>query len=412
MKILNFGSCNIDYVYSMNHIVTVGETAMAYNLELFPGGKGLNQSIATARAGAEIFHAGCVGNDGEMLRKILEDSGVNVSFLKRVDEKNGHAIIQVSDAGDNSIFIYPGSNEMITRDFVDQVLKSFSSEDILLLQNEINDIGYIIEKAHSKGMCVVFNPSPINEVISKIDLNMISYLVLNEVEAREITAIDYIDGQLAFFEEKYPNLKVILTLGKQGSVMLKDGNRIRQEAYKVTAVDTTAAGDTFTGYFVAGLAQKTDDKALLDLASVASAIAVSRKGAAPSIPTMDEVLHAVGTLEPNGSENKPESFKKRLEEYIDNNLQSASIKEVAAYLNYSVIYSGSLVKKLTGQTFTALLQERRCMRASRLLLDTDLPISEIIARVGYENESFFRKKFSEKYGANPLEYRKNKGKTQ
>ena len=410
MKILNFGSCNIDYVYSMNHIVTVGETARAYNLELFPGGKGLNQSIATARAGAKIFHAGCVGNDGEMLKRILEDSGVDVSFLKEVNEKNGHAIIQVSDMGDNSIFIYPGSNEMITRDFVDEVLKSFSSEDILLLQNEINDIGYIIEKAHSKGMCVVFNPSPINEVISKIDLNMISYLILNEVEAREITQIDYVDGQLVFFEEKYPNLKVILTLGKQGSVMLKDGNRIRQEAYKVNAVDTTAAGDTFTGYFVAGLAQKTEDKTLLNLASTASAIAVSRKGAAPSIPSIDEVLRALGTLEPNRIENKPENFKKRLEEYIDNNLKTANVKEVAAHLKYSVIYSGSLVKKLTGQTFTSLLQERRCMRAAKLLRETDLPISEIIAFVGYENESFFRRKFCEKYGVNPLEYRKNKDK--
>ena len=410
MKILNFGSCNIDYVYSMKHIVTVGETASAYNLELFPGGKGLNQSIATARAGAEIFHAGCVGNDGEMLKRILEDSGVDITFLKSVNEKNGHAIIQVSDAGDNSIFIYPGSNEMITRDFVDEVLENFSSEDILLLQNEINDIGYIIEKAHGKGMCVVFNPSPINEVISKIDLNMISYLILNEVEAREITQIDYVDGQLVFFEEKYPRLKVILTLGKQGSVMLKDGNRIRQDAYKVTTVDTTAAGDTFTGYFVAGLAQKTEDKVLLNLASVASAIAVSRKGAAPSIPLMDEVLRTLGTLEPNRTENKPENFKIRLEEYIDNNLKTANIKEVAANLKYSVIYSGSLVKKLTGQTFTSLLQERRCMRAAKLLRDTDLPISEIITYVGYENESFFRKKFCEKYGANPLEYRKEKDK--
>ena len=409
MRILNFGSCNIDYVYSMNHIVTVGETITTRNLELFPGGKGLNQSIATARAGAEVFHAGCLGNDGGMLKEILLNSGVNISFLKHVDEKNGHAIIQVSDDGDNSIFIYPGSNSMITRGFVDEVLENFSSDDIILLQNEINDIEYIIEKAHEKGMCVVFNPSPINEVISQIDLGMISYLILNEVEAKEITGVKDVEEQLMYFESKYPRLNVILTLGKRGSVMLRDGKLLRQEAYKVTAVDTTAAGDTFTGYFLAGLAMGVDDKTALMRASTASAISVSKKGAAPSIPILDEVLRTVGTLEPNRPENKPESFEEKLQEYLDNNLKTANVNEFAGILGYSSIYTGSMVKKITGKTFTSLLQERRCMRAARLLVDTDMPISEIIACMGYENESFFRKKFNERYGANPLEYRKKKG---
>ena len=409
MRILNFGSCNIDYVYSMNHIVTVGETITTRNLELFPGGKGLNQSIATARAGAEVFHAGCLGNDGGMLKEILLNSGVNISFLKDVDEKNGHAIIQVSDDGDNSIFIYPGSNSMITRDFVDEVLENFSSDDIILLQNEINDIGYIIEKAHEKGMCVVFNPSPINEVISQIDLGMISYLILNEVEAKEITGVKDVEEQLTYFEGKYPKLNVILTLGKRGSVMLRDGKLLRQDAYKVTAVDTTAAGDTFTGYFLAGLAVGVDDKTALMRASTASAISVSKKGAAPSIPMLDEVLRTVGTLEPNRPENKPESFEEKLQEYIDSNLKTANVNEFAGILGYSAIYTGSMVKKITGKTFTSLLQERRCIRAARLLVDTDLPVSEIIACVGYENESFFRKKFNERYGANPLGYRKKKG---
>ena len=409
MRILNFGSCNIDYVYSMNHIVTVGETITTRNLELFPGGKGLNQSIATARAGAEVFHAGCLGNDGGILKEILLNSGVNISFLKDVDEKNGHAIIQVSDDGDNSIFIYPGSNSMITRDFVDEVLENFSSDDIILLQNEINNIGYIIEKAHEKGMCVVFNPSPINEVISQIDLGMISYLILNEVEAKAITGVMDVEEQLTYFEGKYPNLNVILTLGKKGSVMLREGSLLRQDAYKVNAVDTTAAGDTFTGYFIAGLAMGVDDKTSLMRASTASAIAVSKKGAAPSIPMLDEVLRTVGTLEPNRPENKSESFEEKLQEYLDNNLKTANVNEFAGILGYSAIYTGSMVKKITGKTFTSLLQERRCMRAARLLVDTDMPISEIIACMGYENESFFRKKFNERYGANPLEYRKKKG---
>ena len=174
MKILNFGSCNIDYVYSMDHIVKVGETQTTYSLETFSGGKGLNQSIALARAGAEVYHAGCIGNDGEMLLDILNESGVDTSFVKKVDEKNGHAIIQVSAKGENSIFLYPGSNNMVTTEFIDEVLSHFGEGDILLLQNEISNLTYIIEKAYKKKMCIILNPSPINEVIEKIDFNMIS----------------------------------------------------------------------------------------------------------------------------------------------------------------------------------------------------------------------------------------------
>lgn len=107
MKILNFGSCNIDYVYSMDHIVAPGETQTTHKMEIFPGGKGLNQSIAAARAGAKTYHAGCVGNDGEMLTDILSASGVNTDCLQKVDAKNGHAIIQVSSRGENSIFLIP-----------------------------------------------------------------------------------------------------------------------------------------------------------------------------------------------------------------------------------------------------------------------------------------------------------------
>ena len=107
MKIINFGSCNIDYVYSLDHIVKEGETESTDCLETFPGGKGLNQSIAVAKAGSVVYHAGFVGFDGAFLKDILSDSVVNVNFLQKINAKNGHAIIQVSAKGDNSIFIYP-----------------------------------------------------------------------------------------------------------------------------------------------------------------------------------------------------------------------------------------------------------------------------------------------------------------
>ena len=135
MRILNFGSCNLDFVYTLDHIVRPGETETTYDFKIFPGGKGLNQSIALARAGAKVYHAGCIGNDGEMLSDILSGSGVDITYLEKADIKNGHAVIQVSAKGENSIFLYPGSNEKITKAMIDEVLENFEAEDIIILQN-------------------------------------------------------------------------------------------------------------------------------------------------------------------------------------------------------------------------------------------------------------------------------------
>lgn len=296
MKILNFGSCNIDYVYSLDHIVEPGETESIYEMNIFPGGKGLNQSIATARAGATVYHAGCVGNDGRLLLDILQESGVNTQYTKTVDEKNGHAIIQVSSKGENSILLYSGSNGMVSKKQIDSVLKDFGIGDVLLLQNEINNINTIIEKAYKKGMCIIFNPSPFNDTLKEIDLNMISYLLLNEVEAKSFSGSEDLEANLSYFRTHYPNLKIVLTLGVRGCVYMDSDCEIHQQAFRVEAVDTTAAGDTFTGYFVAELAKGTDYEEILKLASAASALAVSKHGAAPSIPSKKEVLEVIETL--------------------------------------------------------------------------------------------------------------------
>ena len=290
MKILNFGSCNLDYVYAMDHIVRVGETQSATGRETFPGGKGLNQSIAIARAGAQVFHAGCVGRDGNMLREVLSESGVDLSYLSTVDSPNGHAVIQVSAKGENSIFLYAGSNAMVSREIVDEVLTHFDEGDILLLQNEISNVPYIIEKAHEKRMQIIFNPSPFTEELREIDLGRLTYLILNEVEARDISDADDPKDILSYFHTTYPDLRVMLTLGKEGSVYSDRNCEIRQEIYPADVVDTTAAGDTFTGYFVAGIAAGEDYAKTLKIATAASSIAVSRAGAAPSIPHRQEVF--------------------------------------------------------------------------------------------------------------------------
>lgn len=406
MKILNFGSCNIDYVYYLDHIVRDGETETTYKLEVFPGGKGLNQSIAAAKAGVQIYHAGCVGFDSNLLTDILSENGVDISYLRKIPEKNGHAVIQVSNKGENSIFLYPGSNEMVSEDYIDAVLENFDSGDIILLQNEISNVDYIVEKAYQKNMRIILNPSPFNERIDKIDFNKLTYVILNEIEVKEISGCSVLEEGLMYIRNRYSNLKVMLTLGSKGCIYTDNQCELYQPAFEVKAVDTTAAGDTFTGYFVAELLRGTQYSEILKIASAAAAVAVSRKGAAPSIPDKCEVLSSLENLKENQSSKKSDFIHGQIKTYIEQNIKTANLEELSAILGYSAVYTGSLVKKLTGKSFSKEVQDKRCSIAARKLLETDLSIEEIIADVGYENESFFRKIFKEKYCKNPLEYRK------
>ena len=405
MKILNFGSCNIDYVYTVDHIVVPGETLSSNKLELFAGGKGLNQSIAAARAGAKVFHAGCLGYDGEMLREVMVKSGVDVSNITQLDTKNGHAVIQVSAQGENSIFLYPGSNALVTKEIIDTVLNKFSKDDILLLQNEISCVPYIIDVAFEKGMKIAFNPAPFTEDLKSIDFKKISYLILNETEAMGFTGISNIENCLDFISSNYKQLTVILTIGKDGCIYCCNGEQIRQPAFEVKTVDTTAAGDTFIGYFLASICGGVNIKKALKTASCASAVTVSKMGAAPSIPYMNEVKEALINLKEMAVDKRKENYKK-IEAYIDQNLKTADLKGVAKVLGYTKEYAGNIVKKETGYTFSAFLQKKRCEKAAELLAKTSMSVGDIIEETGYANQSFFRKQFKEMYGLTPLSYRK------
>lgn len=289
MQILNFGSCNIDYVYHVAHSVRPGETISAQKLDIFPGGKGLNQSIAAACAGANIWHAGCIGREGAILEDTLRQSGVNV-LLEKVDAQNGHAIIQISPNGENCIVLHRGTNGMLRREWIDQILEKFSSGNILILQNEVNLVPYIIEMGHKKGMEIILNAAPYDESLQTLDLNLIHYLVVNEIEASGFFGTADADAIRQLLAEQYPNLTVVLTLGKAGCRCIQKNEILCQAAYPVTAVDTTAAGDTFTGFFAAGLAGGLPIQQVLRNASAAAALAVTRLGAAPSIPSMQEVI--------------------------------------------------------------------------------------------------------------------------
>ncbi|MBR2293213.1 MAG: helix-turn-helix domain-containing protein [Clostridia bacterium] len=405
MKIINLGSCNIDYVYSLDHIVKVGETEATDRLEIFPGGKGLNQSIAIARAGSSVFHAGCVGRDGGLLVDLLSESGADVSLLQTVEGQNGHAIIQVDTKGNNAIFLFAGSNAMVSKDYIEAVLSHFSEGDLLVLQNEISNVDYAIRRAHKRGLRIVFNPSPFRDAIKEIDFGMLSYLILNEVEAAAISGCESPEEAVHFFREHYPTLGVMLTLGEDGCVLIENGRELWQSAFCVDAVDTTAAGDTFTGYFVSELAKGSDPKTRLKIACAASALAVSRKGAAPSIPTRGEVLSVLSRLTPRDSHQKDTLLKRKIDEYLDGSLASATLSGLAKKLGYSSAYTGSLVKRLVGDSFSKYLQAKRLQLAANLLLNTDLSVEDVIRQVGYENQSFFRKRFQEKYGKSPLQFR-------
>lgn len=290
MKILNIGSLNIDYVYQVDHMVEPKETLTALKRNIFCGGKGLNQSIALARAGLPVFHAGCIGNEGLMLTDLLKENNVNIDAVEIVPESTGHAIIQVDPTGQNCILLYGGANRCLTRVYIDSVLKDYSKGDILLLQNEVNNMPYIIDEAYEKGMKIILNPSPYDYALDACDLTKVSLFMLNEVEGMQMTGFEDPQAILKRLSELYPNAEVVLTLGEKGSIYQAGNQQYQQAIYPVEVVDTTAAGDTFTGYFIAGMVENMNPSQCLDLASKASSITVTRDGAAPSIPYRKEVV--------------------------------------------------------------------------------------------------------------------------
>ncbi len=289
MKVLNFGSMNVDYVYQVDHILIPGETLASKERNVFCGGKGLNQSIALAKAGIPVYHAGLVGEGGDALLDACRQNDVNTEFVHRVKGPCGHTVIQVDKNGQNCILLFGGSNRCMTKAFVDEVLDAFDKGDIILLQNEVNELDYIIDRAYEKEMMIVLNPSPYDQALETCDLSKVSLFLINEIEGFQITGEEEPEKILAKIKEKYPEAAIVLTLGGDGSVYQDKTGTYHQEIYKVKTVDTTAAGDTFTGYFISSIIEGLPVQEGLRLAAKASAIAVSRPGATASIPLREEV---------------------------------------------------------------------------------------------------------------------------
>ncbi|GAB1484861.1 ribokinase [Treponema sp.] len=295
-RILNIGSINLDEVFSVPHFIRPGETMASLDYERFIGGKGNNQSTALARAGAEVHHAGKIGSDAREAVNLLRESGVDVGRIIESNIPTGRALIQVDPAGQNCIILYGGANRAIDTKDVDFFLEGWGKGDALLLQNETSEGAYAIEEASKRGIRVFLNPSPADEIIEKLPLDKVDCFILNEVEAAMLCpdgtakGSDDPEALLRGLRSRFPKADILLTLGGAGSRYAgRDGSTFALPAGPARPVDTTAAGDTYTGYFLSAiLSGKSPDTAMAE-ATRAADICVTRKGAASSIPRKEEL---------------------------------------------------------------------------------------------------------------------------
>lgn len=295
MKIFNLGSLNVDYAYHLPHFVRPGETLSSTELNIFPGGKGLNQSIALSRAGVPVIHGGLIGADGKMLVDTLNAAGADTHCIQQLDISSGHAIIQVDDEGQNCIILYAGANHCFDRSYILSVLENAEENDIILLQNETNALSDIFEIAHDKKMQIAFNPSPYNASIKDLPSHYVTWWLCNEIEGAGLTGRQEPFEIIETLSSMYPDSNILLTIGEKGALYKYKDALIHQPIYKVKAIDTTAAGDTFTGFFLGSLINGKSPEEALKTAAAASSIAVSRAGASSSIPSIEEVKHFLET---------------------------------------------------------------------------------------------------------------------
>ena len=289
----NYGSVNIDHVYRVPHLVRTGETLSSYGYRQVLGGKGANQSLAIARAGGQVVHWGRLGQGDRWVLETLSSAGVNIAHIELTADASGHALIQVDDHGENAIIVHPGANHGFTDAQQSALANSVDRADWLLLQNECNAVGKMMTLAAERGMQVAFNPAPMTASVLRLPLDICRLLFLNRGEAAALVGLDDTASAQTLIEalrKRLPHVEIVLTLGSEGVCYLNGDVQYRLPAHHVDPKDTTAAGDTFIGYFMAARQHDTDLVGALRLASAAAALCVQRDGAAPSIPVLSEVL--------------------------------------------------------------------------------------------------------------------------
>lgn len=293
MAVLVFGSINIDRTFKLPHTLALGETLLSSSLSIQAGGKGANQAVALSKAGIKTYMAGSIGTDGLWIRDQLKEYGVNTSLIKVKDDcYTGTATILLDNEGRNSIILYGGGNRENDGEYIDKVLSNFEKGDWIVLQNEINNLDLIIMKAKKKGMKICLNPSPFEKELLSLPLEEVDLLVLNEVEMQQLMELQISDdiddykSKLKELSSKLHSSMLLLTLGEKGSLLKNPAHEdiLYAPIVKTDVRDTTAAGDTFLGYFLSSIIDGKPDEEALRRATRASSIAVSRAGAMDSIP--------------------------------------------------------------------------------------------------------------------------------
>ncbi|MBQ7637792.1 MAG: ribokinase [Clostridia bacterium] len=290
MKVLVFGSFNIDKVYMLPHLPVKGETLYCKDYGVHVGGKGLNQALAFKKAGAEVFAAGKVGaEDGAYLTDYLSAGGVDVSAVDGTGTYTGHTIIEVDPEGQNQMILFGGANREIKKEDCDAILEKHGDADLILMEYETSCVEYMLERARKAGMRTAINPSPFVKEVKELPFEHADIIILNEFEGQSITGETEVKKVLTALYALNKG-EIILTLGSKGATYYNGGREISVPAFKVDAIDTTGAGDTFTGYCLYALLSGKSPEYALRFGAAASALEVTRPGAAETIPDKEEVL--------------------------------------------------------------------------------------------------------------------------
>jgi len=293
--IYNLGSINIDHIYRVQHFPAPGETLLSDSYSKGLGGKGANQSVAIARAGGKVSHIGAIGEDAHWAKKALARAGADVTSVAVLQSPTGHAIINVDKSGENCIVLYDGANVLLGEGQISAALASANAGDWLLLQNEVSNGPFAAKLAQAKGLKVAFVAAPFDAAKVQAMLPHVDLLSVNEGEAAMVSAV------LGVSEDEFPVEKLLVTRGA-GGITYRDGaNRFTQPVFPVTPVDTTGAGDTFTGYFMAQIDAGKAPQEALRVAAAAAAIQITKKGTAEAIPLMDEVTRFIRSSPPKNS---------------------------------------------------------------------------------------------------------------
>lgn len=285
MTVYSFGSINVDLFYRVPHLPVAGETLPAVSHQVGLGGKGANQSVAAARAGSSVVHIGMIGHENDWVRDRLAGFGVDVAYIGTTNGPTGQAVIMVDTAGENTIVTYAGVNYEQSFEAVERALETATPGDVFLFQNEVSLKAQAVRLAREKGLMLVYSAAPFQPDAVKDVLPFVNLLVLNEIEAEQLSS------SLGLAAQDIPVPSLLVTRGAKGATLRlqETGEEITVPAFPADAVDTTGAGDCFIGYTVAGLDQGLSRAEALRLGAAAAALHVTRHGTSDAVPARAEV---------------------------------------------------------------------------------------------------------------------------